>query len=132
MPFLEAIARWLLTRPAATLGAAGEREAARHLRRKGYRILARNWRCEGGEVDLIARDGPWVVFVEVKTRRSGDRVMPEEQVHAHKQGRLRHAAQVFLSRFRGEPPQVRFDVMAVVWPESSQAPEVRHHPHAFE
>ena len=51
------------------LGAAGEKAAAKYLRRRGYRIVARNYRCRGGEIDLIALDADTIVFVEVKTRR---------------------------------------------------------------
>lgn len=129
---LERLARWLISpAPSDTLGARGERAARRFLKGKGYRILANNWRCDGGEVDLIARDGQWLVFVEVKTRR-GEFVTPEEQVHSHKEGRVRHAADVYLMRFRGDPPLVRFDVVAVVWPEGAKRPTIRHIEHAFE
>lgn len=132
MPFLEAIARWMLApKGSDTLGTRGERAAGRYLKSKGYRIIERNWRCDGGEVDLIARDGRWLVFVEVKTRR-GEHVRPEEQVHSFKENRLRHAADVYLTRFRGNPPPARFDVVAVVWPEGSRQPLIRHEPHAFE
>ena len=135
MAFFEALARWLLPPPAArdTLGARGERAAERFLRRLGYRVIGRNWRCDGGEVDLIARDGRWLVFVEVKTRQADQRVRPEEQVHAHKQGRLRHAAAVYAARFRSDPPPVRFDVVSVVWPDGAAKPTaIRHEKHAFE
>lgn len=129
--FLHRIARWLLSpKPRDTLGARGEREAARYLRGKGYRILQTNWRCDGGEVDLVAQDGDWLVFVEVKTRRSGY-VSPEEQVHSFKEGRLRHAADVFLARYRDDPRLVRFDVVAIVWSEEANAPQIRHIEHAF-
>ncbi len=130
--FLERLARMLLAgKPDGSLGAAGERVAERYLRHKGYRTVARNWKCRGGEVDLIVRDGSCLVFVEVKTRR-GEHVRPEEQVHSFKEGRLRHAADVYVTRFRGEPPAVRFDVVAVVWPEGAKEPEIRHEEHAFE
>src|SRR5687768_4083316 len=130
--FLERLARlFLASRPLNTLGARGEREAARFLKRKGLRIVERNWRCDGGEVDLIARDGHWLVFVEVKTRR-GEFVRPEEQIHSFKEGRLRHAADVYLARYRGAEPAVRFDVVAVIWPEGARRPEIRHEEHAFD
>ena len=129
---LERLARWFLSpTPSDSLGARGERAAARYLKRRGYRILATNWRCDGGEVDIIARDGQWLAFVEVKTRR-GEHVTPEEQVHSFKEGRLRHAADVYLTRFRGDPPAVRCDVVAVLWPDGAQRPSIRHVAHAFE
>ena len=132
MPFLERLARWFLeAKPSDRLGARGEREAERFLRRKGYRIVERNWRCDGGEVDLIARDGQWLVFLEVKTRR-GEHVRPEDQIHSFKEGRLRHAADVYLTRYRGNPPPVRFDVVAIVWPAEDAPPVIRHEAHAFD
>src|SRR5271168_5306249 len=77
------------------LGDRGEREAARFLRRKGLRILTRGYRTNQGEVDLIARDGNVVVFVEVKSRREG---VPAEAVTLEKQRRLTLAALHFLRR----------------------------------
>ena len=132
---LERLARWLTSpAPSDTLGACGERAAARFLKGKRYRILATNWRCDGGEVDIIARDGQWLVFVEVKTRRA-EFVTPEEQVHSFKEGRVRHAADVYLARQRrrgADELLVRFDIVAVVWLEGAKRPTIRHIEHAFE
>ena len=81
------------------LGDRGENVAAAHLRKLGYRILIRNWESKFGEVDIIARDGKMLVFVEVKTRKDSD-PEPEEQVNIVKQrqitkcsGFLSHALQ---------------------------------------
>src|SRR5881396_2784363 len=63
------------------LGERGENLAARELRNKGYRIIARNFKCVMGEIDIVARDGKTLVFVEVKTRASDDAVTPEEQIN---------------------------------------------------
>lgn len=129
--FLERIARWLTSPPASNrLGARGEREAAKFLRKQGLRVIERNWSCRGGEIDLICREGEVLVFVEVKTRR-GEHVSPEEQVDLGKEKRFEHAVDVYLTRFRGEVPPVRFDVVAVVWPERGK-PMVRHWRRAFE
>src|SRR3712207_7747855 len=77
------------------LGDQGEREAARFLRRRGLRILVRNYRTPQGEIDLIARDGATPVFVEVKSRRRGT---PAEAVTPEKQRKLTLAALHFLKR----------------------------------
>jgi putative endonuclease len=70
------------------LGRRGEELAARHLAGNGYEIVARNWRCEVGEVDLVVRDGECLVLVEVRTRRGRSMGSPEESITAAKQARL--------------------------------------------
>ena len=110
-------------------GDRGEHEAGRYLRRLGYRILVRNYRTPQGEVDLIARDGNVVVFVEVKTRRHGT---PAEAVTSAKQLRLTLAALHFLKRHGLLEQSCRFDVVAIVWPEGRRTPAIEHIPHAFE
>jgi putative endonuclease len=112
-----------------SLGIRGENVAARFLRNRGYNILDRNYRCALGEIDIIARDGKTLVFVEVKTRTS-DGPTPEEQVNATKQHQLTKAARFYLSRFGSQPP-ARFDVVAVVWPTGHEA-QIRHTLNAFE
>ncbi len=95
------------------LGRRGERAAEKYLRRNGYRIVARNFRAAGAEIDLIAMDGETLVFVEVKTRRSRDAGAPEEAVDARKQTRMRRAAEVFARRYRADEIEMRFDIAAV-------------------
>jgi putative endonuclease len=95
------------------LGRRGERAAEKHLRRMGYRIVARNFRAAGAEIDLVAIDGGTLVFVEVKTRRSRAAGTPEEAVDERKQGRMRRAAEVFAKRYRAEDSEMRFDIVAV-------------------
>jgi len=95
------------------LGRRGERAAERHLRRNGYRIVARNFRAAGAEIDLVAMDGEILVFVEVKTRRSRAAGAPEEAVDERKQTRMRRAAEVFARRYRADEIEMRFDIIAV-------------------
>ncbi len=95
------------------LGTAGERAAERHLRRAGYVILARNYRCAVGEVDLVALDGRCVVFVEVKARHDPDPEVALAAVSAAQQRRIARAAQHFLARHRLLGRDVRFDVVGV-------------------
>ncbi len=120
------IARALLNR---VLGDRGERAAARYLRRQGMRILLRGYRTSQGEIDLIARDGPSLVFVEVKARRQGE---PAEAVHEAKQRRLTLAALHFLKTHGLLEQPSRFDVVAIVWPDDRRSPAIEHFRNAFD
>ncbi len=96
------------------LGRRGEARAARFLRRQGLRIIARNWTCAAGELDLLARDGDVLVVVEVRT--AGARPFaggPEQTVGPDKQRRLARLAQRWLAQSRWKPAAVRFDVVGV-------------------
>lgn len=120
---------WLRRRERALpLGKRGERAAERSLRRSGLRIILRNYRASRGEIDLIAREGDTLVFVEVKTRRRGD---PAEAVDAEKRARLIRAARGFILRHDLEETPKRFDVVAVVWSDDEAEPEIRHIRDAF-
>ena len=116
--------------PRDTLGDRGENVAARYLRNNGFTIITRNFRCELGEIDIVARDGRTLVFVEVKTR-SYDDPTPEEQVNSNKQHQVTKAAKYYLSRYGTPQPPSRFDVVAVVWP-NGRDPQIRHTQNAFE
>jgi putative endonuclease len=101
------------------VGRHGEELAARHLEAAGLRILARNWRCREGELDIVARDGDLLVFVEVKTRSSLAFGAPAEAVDRVKSARIRHLALRWIMAQRDEPgarfwEAVRFDVVSVV------------------
>lgn len=111
------------------LGDRGEREAARVLRRQGMRILLRGYRTPRGEIDLIARDGDTLVFIEVKTRRQG---VPAEAVTPEKQRRLTLAAYHFLKHHQLLEQRCRFDVVAIVWPDLDRPPTIEHIRNAFE
>jgi len=105
---------WLAAlRGQGALGRRGERAAEKHLRRNGYRIVARNFRAAGAEIDLVAIDGDTLVFVEVKTRRSRAAGAPEEAVDERKQKRMRRAAEVFARRYRADEFEMRFDIVAI-------------------
>jgi len=95
------------------LGAMGERMAVRRLRREGYRIVARNYRAAGAEIDAIAIDRDTLVFVEVKTRLSLAAGRPEDSVHELKQNRIRRAAAVYARTRAMEDWPMRFDVVAI-------------------
>jgi putative endonuclease len=95
------------------LGAWGEQLAARRLRRRGYRIIARNYRAGGAEVDLIALDGDTLVFIEVKTRRRRACGEAAEAVNPHKCAQIKRAAAFFVQRQRAGERNVRFDVVTL-------------------
>src|SRR5947199_6406806 len=84
--------------PKDALGDRGENVAARYLRNLGYKIIVRNFRCNLGEIDIVARDGKTLVFVEVKTR-AYDEPAPEDQVNNFKRHQLTKAAKHYLSRY---------------------------------
>jgi putative endonuclease len=91
-------------------GAAAEALAARYLATRGLTIVQRNYRCRGGEIDLIARDGEVLVFVEVRLRRNRAFGTAAESITAAKRRRLRLAARHYLARLGREPP-CRFDAV---------------------
>ena len=112
------------------MGARGEALAARHLKRLGYRILERNYRCALGEIDLIAIEGDTLVFVEVKTRSTVAFADPQESVGRAKQMKLVRAARHYLAGRGAQDSPSRFDVLTVVWPEGGK-PSIEHFPEAF-
>ncbi len=114
-------------------GAAGEILAARFLREKGYTILTANYRTRGGEIDIIAQDGQYIAFVEVKTRGKASLYAPREAVTREKQRRIIRTAALYLQQFP-TALQPRFDVMEIFADADSplQALRIEHIPHAFE
>lgn len=114
------------------LGDKGERAAARFLRKKGMKILERQSRNFVGEIDLIAKDGDWTVFVEVKTRSSTQAGHPFEAITLAKQTKLTKLALVWLKQRRLLNSRARFDVVSIVWPSDSKKPTIEHYVNAFE
>lgn len=115
--------------PPSKLGNEGERATANYLQARGYHILERNFRCRGGEVDLIALDGATLVFIEVKLRRSLARGAPVEAVTALKQSRVRKAAQVYLTYCGQVFTRTRFDVVCIM--KSAKNADITHLKAAF-
>lgn len=112
-------------------GRRGERVAARHLRRHGLRILIQNYRCDAGEIDLIASDRGAIVFVEVKSRSDDDVQDPHEALRRPQIGRIKSAAQYFLMERGLQSRPCRFDVVTVLWPPRG-TPRIEHFENAFE
>lgn len=115
--------------PHDALGRKGEDLAHRYLQRAGFSVLARNYRPSEGEaeVDIVARDGDTVVFVEVKSRASADFGTPDRAIDPEKERHIKAAARSYIKRAGLEDP-VRFDIISVVF---TNPPSIVHHQDAF-
>ena len=115
------------------LGTWGEEQAAAYLRKKKYQILAMNYRCRFGEIDVIAANTKYLLFVEVKLRKNSYFAAAYEYVDWRKQERLRTTAQLYLSQNQTDL-QPRFDVIEIYAPEGVQTinPRINHIEEAFQ
>jgi putative endonuclease len=95
------------------IGATAEDRAADALYRRGYRIVERNYRCRVGELDIIARDGPTLVFVEVRSRRTGEHGSALDAVGWRKQQKVSRVAALYIAARRPAFESARFDVVAI-------------------
>lgn len=108
------------------IGTEYEEMAARYLAQSGCEILARNFRCRFGEIDLVASDGTGLVFVEVKYRKSRANGLPEEAVSPSKMRTISRVADFYRARYRvPDTVPCRFDVIAI------EGQKIRHHKNAF-
>ena len=114
------------------LGAWGENVAADYLLKKRYQLIARGFNCRYGEIDLIVKNRKYIVFVEVKLRKSAAFARAADFVDRNKQNRLRITAEIYLSQNPTEL-QPRFDVIEVYAPEgeSTRRAEIKHIEDAF-
>jgi len=112
-------------RVASAIGEYGERLACEYLVGLGYVVIDRNWRCDQGELDIVAREGDCLVFCEVKTRRSTAFGPPVESVTPAKAARLRRLAVSWLREHMEHAEQVRIDVIGVLRPATGPA-QVEH------
>jgi len=114
----------------STVGAFGEDIAAVHLQQHGFRIIARNFRTRLGEIDLIAENERYLLFVEVKLRAQNARVSGLEAITPAKQAKLRAAAEAYLQT---HPTQLwpRFDVIAIELAQNQQVASIRWVENAF-
>jgi putative endonuclease len=97
------------------LGRQGEDAAVAYLTGVGMSVVARNWRCRHGELDVIARDGTALVFCEVKTRRGTAFGVPLGAITAAKCGRLRRLASLYLAEHGGHAGPIRIDAVGILW-----------------
>lgn len=114
-------------------GAWGEALAAEYLRKKRYKLIATNYRCRFGEIDLIVENRKYLVFVEVKLRKSDRFASAFEHVDHHKQQKLRTTAELYLSEFPTQL-QPRFDVIEIYAPQGTETlrPQIHHMEDAFQ
>ena len=109
--------------PTGAVGERAEQLAFRYLVARGLRPVARNFRCRGGEIDLVLLDGQCLIFVEVRYRRSAKFADPGTTVDRHKQRKIIRTAALFAARHRGHANRVmRFDVVAI---EGEDPPAIR-------
>ena len=113
-----------MTKERIALGRLGEELASRRLRKLGYEILETNYRCPLGEIDLVAREGDVLVFVEVKTRRNRPLAEAKEAVHKRKQGQLSRVALAYLKSKNLWGTKARFDVVAIGVGEEKEEIEI--------
>lgn len=113
------------------IGAQGEEIAVSFLKGRKYAILGRNFRIRGGEVDIVARDGRTIVFVEVKARRGSSYGAPQEAVTPFKQRQIARAAMTWLVKNHQTAAAARFDVIAVLLHDGAE-PTIEHIKNAFE
>jgi putative endonuclease len=99
------------------VGARSEERAVAHLEREGYRIVERNYRCKVGELDIVARDGDVLVFVEVRSRRDSERGSAVDAVTWHKRNKVSRVARAYLAWRRPRFDEARFDVVAITGDE---------------
>ncbi len=113
------------------LGQEGERRAEEYLVAQGWQLLASNYRCKYGEIDRVFRKGEWVIFVEVKTRRTFTYGLPREAVDARKQKQIFQSALHFIQEHQLGHLSFRFDVVEVLFLPRTRV-QIRHIPNAFE
>jgi putative endonuclease len=114
-----------------TLGSYGEKAAEGYLLDQGYTILDRNWRCEHGEVDIIAQREQTVVFVEVRTRSSSRYGTPEESITRYKAERLVLTMQMYLEDHALHHENWRIDLIAIECDPSGNVQRLDHYPNAL-
>lgn len=98
----------------------------------GYKVLAKNFTCDLGELDLVMLDGECIVFVEVRSTEGDDAIKTALSVDYSKQKRLTRLAEFFLHTKRLRDRPARFDVLILRWAEGESAPEIHHYRNAFD
>jgi len=115
----------------AGVGSRGEELAAAFLERNGFALVERNFRCKGGEIDIIAKDGSTMVFIEVKSRKTLTYGVPQLAVTPFKQRQISKAALTWLARNHKHDSPARFDVIAILL-ENDYSHQIEHIKNAFD
>lgn len=125
--------KWLQQhfRPRLTTGQRGENEAARYLKHRGFKILHRNYKNTFGEIDLIAKDGSQLVFIEVRTRSAEKQGHPAETIGPVKQRKISRTALGYLKYHNTAGLSARFDVVTILWGENAKVNKIDYFPNAF-
>jgi putative endonuclease len=108
------------------VGAMGEKLAADYLKKRGYKIIQRNFRCREGEIDIIAQKGDCLVFVEVRTKRNTAFGTPEESVTLSKREKLVSLANAYVQTYDKAPISWRIDVVAVELGPNNKVSRLEH------
>lgn len=106
------------------IGNQGENLACEYLKKQGYKILERNYRIRGGEIDIVARDGQYLVFVEVKTRYSHEYGLPIESITPWKIKHLLKTAKFYLQKIGWEGEPYRLDFVGIDFAQNQENPEI--------
>lgn len=114
------------------IGKIGENAASEHLKNNGYSILQRNFRTRYGEIDIIAKEGKSLVFVEVKARRGRNFGLPREAVDFYKQSRIKNVASLYVAMKKMNEENIRFDVVEVMMDECNNVKSICLIKDAFE
>ena len=114
------------------VGAKGEKLAAKFLKRKGYKVIQRNYKCKLGEIDIVAEHNGTIVFVEVKTRQTQEFGSPQSSVTATKRGQISRVALSYIRDKKLVDQACRFDVIGITFPPESRKPEIEHIENAFQ
>ncbi|MDD4238657.1 MAG: YraN family protein [Desulfotomaculaceae bacterium] len=113
------------------LGRQGEDAAARYLEKNNYQVLCRNYTCRLGEIDIVARERDFIVFIEVRSRSSDDYGLPQESVTNRKKMKLRQLAWHYLKAVGQTNASCRFDVIAVLFAGEGRVKKLEHIENAF-
>lgn len=114
------------------LGKAGELAACRYLLKKGYRILATNWKSGKREIDIVASDRRRLLIIEVKSRSEGTLYAPEDAVDREKQKNLIAVAHEYIRQYRLNDLPIRYDVISALYRPAQRVFEITHLPDYFE
>lgn len=112
-------------------GFRSERAAWRYLKQQGHEILARNWSCATGELDVVTRHESTLVFVEIRSTETTDLQRPLTSIDQKKQKQIERTARFFLKLNRVKKVAIRFDVLALSWPPGQKEPIIAYFPNAF-
>jgi len=115
----------------AILGQYGEYKTSKLLRKRGYKLLQKNWRHRHGEIDIIAKDGDFLVFVEVRTRNEKAVVTGIHTILSRKKHVLKKTAQAYINLLKQKPTHWRFDVSEVTYHQTSKKIEIQYIESAF-